>query len=148
MAAGAAKVANPLFAFVFQSRNVHERGIGIGGGLLFFQGDQIAGYVVGILGREAEAGHHRHVLDLEIMAVVRTLAMIKIELEREALLFIIFGTDVLFFVGTIGAGGFGPALDTTKQIVVAAFFRPTIDTCSNGSASECVASAVAVTREQ
>src|SRR5260370_41272587 len=122
MAAGAAKVANPLFAFVFQIRIVHERGIGVGGGLLFFQGDQIAGYVLGILGREAQAGHHRHVLDLEFMAVVRTLAMIKIELEREALLVIIFGTDVLFFVGTIGSGAMSRVIDPNKKIGGAVFF--------------------------
>src|SRR5260370_17335433 len=127
MAAGAAKVANPLFALVFQIRIVDERGIGVGGGLLFFQRDQIAGYVLGILGREAQAGHHGHVLDLEFMAVVRTLAMIKIELEREALLFIIFGTDVLFFVGTIGAGSFARVLYSTNKIVVAGSFSDTSD---------------------
>src|SRR3989441_11708305 len=113
MASGTAEVANPLLAFVFQIRVVHERRIGIGGRLLLFQGDQIAGDVFGVLRSEAQAGHYSHVLDLELMAVVRTLAVLQVENKWQPLLLLIFGTDVLFFVRTLGAAA------------VSAGFRPT-----------------------
>src|SRR3989441_3060183 len=122
MASGTAEVANPLLAFVFQIRVVHERRIGIGGRLLLFQGDQIAGDVFGVLRSEAQAGHYGHVLDLELMAVVRTLAVLQVENKWQPLLLVIFGTDVLFFVRTIGAGAFARVVDPTHEVVVIFLF--------------------------
>src|SRR3989475_1414498 len=117
MASGTAEVANPLLAFVFQIRVVHERRIGIGGRLLLFQGDQIAGDVFGVLRSEAQAGHYGHVLDLELMAVVPILAVLQVENKGQALLFVIFGADVLLFVRTIGAGCVGGVCGPTHEVV-------------------------------
>ncbi len=64
MAAGTSEMPNPLFAFVLELGIINKGSIGVGGGLLFFQSDQIAGDVFRILRRESQAGHHGHVLDL------------------------------------------------------------------------------------
>src|SRR5713226_7202673 len=52
VATGAAEVSHPLLAFRFQIRIVHERGVGVGGRLLLFQSDEIAGDVFGVLWSE------------------------------------------------------------------------------------------------
>src|SRR5260370_36805244 len=95
--------------------------------------------MVGVVGGEAQAGHHGHVLNLQLVAVVRTLAVMEIELEREALLFVIFWTDVLLFVGTIGAGAFACVVDPTQEVVVAVFFTDAREICSKGSALDLIA---------
>src|SRR5260370_40356698 len=86
-----------------------------------------------ILGREAQAGHHGHVLNLELVAVIWALAVIEIELEREALLFVIFWTDVFLFVGTIGAGAFARVVQPTHEGVVVVFFTDTVGVFSKSS---------------
>src|SRR2546427_2166059 len=147
MASGTAEVANPLLAFVFQIRVVHERRIGIGGRLLLFQGDQIAGDVFGVLRSEAQAGHYGHVLDLELMAVVRTLAVLQVENKGQALLFVIFGADVLFFVRTIGAGAFARVVDPTHEVVVIVLFTDAREIGSKSSTPHPVAFADGKTSE-
>src|SRR5216684_4551647 len=101
VATGAAKVADPLLPFRFQTRIVHERCIGVGGGLLFFQGDEIAGDVFGVPRSEAQAGHHGHVLDLELIAVIGAAAVLQVENVGQALLLVVFGADVFLFEGAV-----------------------------------------------
>jgi len=99
MATGAAEVANPLLAVRLQIRIIHKGCVGVGGRFLLFQRDQIAGDVFRILGGEAHAGHHGHVLHFQFMAVVRAAAVLKVKNKRKALLFVVFGTDVLLSYG-------------------------------------------------
>ena len=76
MASSAAEVANPFLPFVLQLGIVHECSIGIGTGLVLFQRDEIGSYVRCVLLCQPQAGHDRHVLDLQFMPIVRTLAML------------------------------------------------------------------------
>src|SRR5215472_18304290 len=52
------------------------------------------------------------------MAVVRALAVVEIEDERQPFLFIVLGADVFFLVRTIRAGAFASIVDPANQIVV------------------------------
>ena len=79
MAPAAAVEANPLLAFFFQRRIIHERRFRIGRGLLLFLRHQVRGDIFGILRAEPQAGHHRHVLDLQFVPVVGALAVVEIE---------------------------------------------------------------------
>src|SRR6267154_5506145 len=88
---------------------------------------------------ETQTGHDRHVLDFEFVAVVRTLAVIEVELKREALLFGILGTDVLFFVRARGARAFARVVDPTHEVVVAVFFTDASEICSKSSALDLIA---------
>ncbi len=147
VASEATEVANPLFAFRPQIRIVHERGVSVGGRLLLFQSDEIAGDVFGVLRGEAQAGHHGHVLNLEFVAVVRALAMFQVEDVRQTLLFIVFGTDVLLLVRAIGACAFPRVVDPTDEIVVVGFLTHAREICSEGSALNLIAFTDGVTGE-
>src|ERR1700682_4852591 len=103
MASSAAEVADPLLPFVLQLGIVHESSIGIRTGLLLLQRDEIGGYVRCILLCQPQAGHDSHVLDLQLMAIVRALAMLQVEDKGQTLLGIIFRTDDLLLQRTIGS---------------------------------------------
>src|SRR6266852_3455003 len=147
MASGAAEVTNPLLAFIFQIWIVLEGGIGVGGRLLLFQSDEIAGDVFGVLRSEAEAGHHGHVLDLELMAVVGAAAVVEVENVGQALLFVVFGADVFLFVGAVGTGAFAGVVDPTNQVVVVVLFTDASEICGKSSALQLVAFADGVAGE-
>src|SRR6266849_104945 len=136
MASGAAEVANPLLAFRLQIRIVHEGGVGVRGWLLLFEGDQIAGNVLGILGGEAQAGHYGHVLYLEFVAVVGAAAVLQVKNKGQALLFVIFGTDVFLFERAEGTRTFARVVDPTDEVVVVVLLTDTGEIRGKGAALE------------
>src|SRR5438445_2234288 len=118
MATGAAEMANPLLAFVFQIRIVHEGGIRVRGRLLLFQCDEIAGNIFRVLRRQTQARHHGHVLDLELVAVIGAAAVLEVENVGQALLLVIFGADVFLFEGAIRTRALARVVDPTNQVIV------------------------------
>src|SRR5580658_47375 len=139
VAAGAAKITDPLLAVVFQLGIVHERSIRVGGRLLFFLRHQIRGNVFGILRRQAQAGHHCHVLHLQFMAVVRTAAVVEVELVGKALLGVIFGANVFLFVRTVGASALACVVNPAHQIIVISFLADAGQIRGEGAALRLIA---------
>ncbi len=139
MASGAAEMANPLLAFRLQIRIIHEGGVGVGRRRLLFQGDQIAGNVLGILGREAQAGHDGHVLDFEFVAVIRALAVLQVKNVGQALLFVIFRTDVFLFERAVRTSAFARIVDPTHEVVVVILLTDTSEIRGKGAALDLIA---------
>ena len=112
---------HPLFALFFQVRIVHERRIRIRRRLLLFLRHQIGCNVFRILGSQPQARHHRHVLYLQFVPVVGTLAVVKIKLIGKILLRVIFGSDVFLFIRTIGPRALTRVVNPAHQVVVVRF---------------------------
>src|SRR5438552_359462 len=147
MATGAAEMANPLLAFVFQIWIVHEGGIRVRGRLLLFQCDEIAGNIFRVLRRQTQARHHGHVLDLELVAVIGAAAVLEVENVGQAFLFVILGTDVLLFEGAIGARALARVVDPTNQVIVIGLLADATEIGRESSALQLIAFADGVAGE-
>src|SRR5215469_15474046 len=118
VASGAAEMAQPPLAFVFQVGVVHERRVGVRRRFLLLLRDQIGRYVLCVLGSQAEAGHHRHVLHLQFVAIVGALAVVEIELVGKSLFGVILRTDIFLLVRTVGTGAFAGVVNPANEVVV------------------------------
>src|SRR3989338_2121198 len=118
VAAGAAVVADPEAALVFELGIFHPVGLGIGGGGLLLLGHQVAGDVAGVFPGEPPAGHHRAGLELEQFAVVRAGGVVGVEDEREPAPGVVVGSEVAFLLGAVGAGALARIVNPAHQEVV------------------------------
>src|SRR2546425_12241819 len=103
MAAGTTEELNPFPSFRLEVRIVHEGSVGVLGRILLLERDEITGDVLSVRNGKAKARHHRPVLDLELMAVVRALAVVEVENDRQSLLLVILVSTILLLVVAIGA---------------------------------------------
>src|SRR5260370_26493172 len=147
MASEAAEETTPLLAFVLEFRIVHEGGVGVLGGALFLERDEIAGNVLGVRYGKTETGHHRHVLHLEFVSVVGALAVIQIELERQSLLLVVFAANVFFLVRPLRALALARVVDPANQVIVVGFFSHAREIGGKRSALQLVAFADGVTSQ-
>ena len=112
---------------------------------MLFQRHQIAGDVFRILRRQPQTGHHGHVLHLQLVSIVRAPAVFQVKNIGQTLLFVIFGTDVLLFVGAVGTRALTRVVNPTHQIVVAVLLTHAGKIRGEGSALQLVALADGVT---
>ena len=96
MATCAAKVAYPLLTFLLQLRIIHVGSVGVGRRIFVLLGDQVAGDVLRVFYAQAQARHHRHVLHLQLVAVVGASAVLEIEDVRQTFFRVVLGADVFF----------------------------------------------------
>src|ERR1022692_4750741 len=121
VATGAAVASHQLPPALGKLRIVHERRVGIGGvGVL--KRHEIGSDVARFLGNEAQAGHHRHVLDLELGAVVGTLRVFQVENERQSVFGVILRTQVFGFARTVGASALPWVVDPAHHVVITVLF--------------------------
>src|ERR1700687_2093739 len=133
VAAGAAKVANPLLAVVLQLGIIHEGSIRVGGRLLFFQSNQVTGDIFRILWREPQAGDDGHVLDWQFVPVVGAFAVVQIENISQALLLVILRADILLLVWTVWASTLAGVVDPADQVIVIVLFAYACEIGGEGS---------------
>ena len=118
MTTGAAVMANPLFAFVLQLGIVHEGGVRVRRRILFFLSLQESGDVLCVFHTEAEAGHHRHILHLELVAVVRTLTVFEVKNVWQALLGVILRANVFLLVRAVRTRALARIVNPAYQVIV------------------------------
>ena len=111
-------MTNPLLAFFLQLRIVHEGSRGIRRRLLFLLTHEVGGDVRRIFRRQAQAGHHGHVLHLQFVTVVGTLAVLQIKLVGQAFLGVVLGTDIFLFVRTIRPRALPRVVNPADQVFV------------------------------
>ena len=73
------------------------------------------------------------------MAVVGTAAVVQIKNVGQALLLIVFGTDVLFLEGAVRAGALARVMDPAHEVVVIALFADAREVCGERSTLHLVA---------
>ena len=73
-------------------------------------------------GDKPQAGHHRHVLHLQFVAVIRAPAVFEIELVGKPLLRVILRADIFLFVRTIGTRALARVMNPADQVIVIRFF--------------------------
>ena len=117
MAAGAAVVLDQLLAVRLEVRIVHEirGGVGRVGVLLR---DQEAGDVARIFNRQAQAGHDRHLLDDQLVPVVRAARMIEVKHKWQVVLGVIFRAQILLLERAVGTRARSRIQDPADQIIV------------------------------
>ena len=139
MAARTTEVANPLRALGLQARIFHVSSIGIRARVLLLQRDQIAGDILRVLLAEPQTWHHGHVLDLQLVAIVRAGAVLEIELIRQAVLGVIFRPNVLLLIRTIRARALARVMDPADEVIEIVFLTHAGQVRSKGSALHLVA---------
>ncbi len=80
--------------------------------------EQEAGDVAAVVNRKTEAGHHRHLLHDKLMTIIRASRMIEVKDEREIMLGVILGAQVLLLRWTVGARSNTRIQDPANQIIV------------------------------
>jgi hypothetical protein len=61
-------------------------------------------------------------LNLKLVAVVWTAAVIEVEDEGQSFLLVVFGTNILFLIRAIGARAFTRVMDPAYEIIEIIFF--------------------------
>src|SRR5207244_11910494 len=114
----APEVSNPLFTFSLQLGIVHECRFGIRRRFLFLLGDQVTGDVLRVFNAQTQAGHYRHVLNLQFMAIVRALTVLQIELIGKPLLRVILRANIFLLIWTIRACALARIMNPAYKIIV------------------------------
>ena len=121
----APEVANPLFTFILQLGIVHECCFGIRRRFLFLLRNQVTGDVLRVFNAQTQAGHYRHILNLQFMAIVRALTVLQIELIGKPLLRVILRANIFLLIWTIRACALARVMDPADKIIVIRLFANT-----------------------
>ncbi len=105
-------------AFFLQLGIVHVGSCRVGRLIFFFLGHQEAGNILRVFPAQAEAGHDRHVLHLQLVAVIGALAVLQIEDEGQALLGVVLWTDIFLFVRAVGPGALAGVVNPADKVIV------------------------------
>src|SRR4051794_21354859 len=117
MTPGTAIMLYPEKALFFKFWVLQIFGIWIRG-ICLLKRYQIAGNVLSLFRGEPQNWHHGHLLDLELMTVIRAFSVIQIEHKGESLLGVIFRTDILLFVGTERPRTLSGIVHPTNQVII------------------------------
>src|SRR5260370_41630692 len=90
--------------------------------------------MLGVLWREAQAGHDGHVVDVQLVPVVGALAVVEIENIRQALFLVILGADILLLVRAVRARTLASVVDPADEVGVFIFFADAGEIGGEGSA--------------
>ncbi len=71
--------------------------------IFFLLGHQVAGDVLRVFDAQAQARHHRHVLDLQFVPIVGQCAVLEIKDVRQTFFRIVLGADVFFLQRAVRA---------------------------------------------
>src|SRR5207244_11921651 len=74
---------------------------------------------------QTQAGHYRHILNLQFMAVIRALAVLQIELIGKPLLRVILRANIFLLIWTIRACALARVMDPADKIIVIRLFANT-----------------------
>src|SRR5258708_7472165 len=118
MASGTTVVPHPLLAFLSKPRVVHECRVRIRGRILFLLVHQIRRDVLVVFRSQAQAWHHRHVLHLQFVAIIRALAVLEIELIGKTLLRVILRPNIFLLIWTIRTSSLPCVVDPADEVVV------------------------------
>ena len=118
MASRAPIMADPLLALGLQIGIIHESSIRVGRRILFLLRQQISRNVFRVFWSESQVRHDGHILHLQFMPIIRTPAMLQIELVGKSLLGVVLGPNVLLFIRTIGSRTLPRIVNPAHQVVV------------------------------
>src|SRR5450759_4022901 len=117
MARRAAVVAHQRQALILQPGVVHVIRVLVAF-VVVLAGEQVAGDIARLVLGEAQARHGSHLLHLQFVAVVGTLAVLQVEHVGQALAPIVFGGEVLLFESAIGCGALPRIVYPAHQVIV------------------------------
>ena len=118
-------MADPLFAFILQLGIFHEGRISVASRLLLLLRDQIRSDVLRIRHTETQAGHYGHVLHLQLMAVIGTLAVLQIKQIWQVMLRVILRPDVFLLIRAIRPRALPGIVNPAHQIIVVGLLADT-----------------------
>ena len=147
MASATAVVPNPLLTLFLQAGIVHERRVRISRRILLLLRDEVAGDIFCILWAQAQAGHYRHVLHLQFVSIIRTLAVREIPLEGKAFLGVILRPDIFLLVRAIGTRALAGIVNPAHKVVVVRLLSDARQVRGEGSALQFIALAHRVAGE-
>src|SRR5947208_5322669 len=121
----APEVANPLFTFILQLGIVHECCFGIRRRFLFLLRNQVTGDVLRVFNVQTQAGHYRHIMNLQFMAFIRSLAVLQTDLIVKPLLPVMLRANIFLLIWTIRACALARVMDPADKIIVIRLFANT-----------------------